>query len=351
MYIVDWYDEGLQTKPKDSYSGEWWTCEDKYFNMYTQAINRDYVTKIEEFKYCMIDKLRYFDDLEYLRIYRQYPEAEYFLKAGLYELATKKKLLKQAHINKAFRKWIFRNREKLANGYYYVSSILESYKNGTDIDEIQYMQQKKNELYHYYNFEEIKDKIDDVEKFIKYIDKQDISFYSYVDYIRACEALEIDLSKEKNKYPRDFKRWHDIRTDEYATLRAQQDKKKKKQFVESFKKVANKYSLLEKEGKENYVVIIAKSPKDLIREGKKLHHCVGSMNYDQKFVREESLIFFIRNKEDINKPLVTLEYSLDSHKILQCYADKDSKPSDEILNYVNKKWLPYANKQMKKLVA
>ena len=80
-----------------------------------------------------------------------------------------------------------------------------------------------------------------------------------------------------------------------------------------------------------------------------MHHCVGKMNYDQKFAREETLIFFIRNRLSPNTPFVTLEYSLANHKILQCYGEHDSKPSEDILTYVNKKWLPYANRKLKQI--
>ena len=73
------------------------------------------------------------------------------------------------------------------------------------------------------------------------------------------------------------------------------------------------------------------------------------MNYDQKFAREETLIFFIRNRLSPNTPFVTLEYSLANHKILQCYGEHDSKPSEDILTYVNKKWLPYANRKLKQI--
>lgn len=71
------------------------------------------------------------------------------------------------------------------------------------------------------------------------------------------------------------------------------------------------------------------------------------MNYDQKFVKEESLIFFVRNKQKLDVPFVTLEYSLAKKKILQCYADHDSTPEENVLKFVNKNWLPYANKQLK----
>ncbi len=99
------------------------------------------------------------------------------------------------------------------------------------------------------------------------------------------------------------------------------------------------------------ICIIARSPADLIREGELLDHCVGRMNYDQRFIREESLIFFVRTKKQPNTPLVTLEYSLSDHKVLQCYGEHDHKPGDDILHYVNKVWLPYANKIIKKLAA
>jgi hypothetical protein len=75
------------------------------------------------------------------------------------------------------------------------------------------------------------------------------------------------------------------------------------------------------------------------------------MNYDQKFIREESLIFFVRNADMPDVPFVTVEYSLTIRKILQCYGDNDSKPKDEVLEFVNKKWLPYANRKLKKIAA
>ena len=78
---------------------------------------------------------------------------------------------------------------------------------------------------------------------------------------------------------------------------------------------------------------------------------MGRMNYDQRFIREESLIFFLRKKEQPDTPLVTLEYSLRNHKVLQCYGEPDHKPSEDILHYVNKVWLPYANRTIKQIAA
>ena len=46
---------------------------------------------------------------------------------------------------------------------------------------------------------------------------------------------------------------------------------------------------------------------------------------------------------------MTLEYSLTKHKVLQCYGEHDTKPNEDILHYVNKVWLPYANKALKQI--
>ena len=67
------------------------------------------------------------------------------------------------------------------------------------------------------------------------------------------------------------------------------------------------------------------------------------------FAREESLIFFIRHIDDINTPFVTVEYSLKKKQILQCYGESNTRPSEDVLEYLNKKWLPYTKKQLKKI--
>lgn len=99
------------------------------------------------------------------------------------------------------------------------------------------------------------------------------------------------------------------------------------------------------------VCIIAKFLSELIQEGEVLKHCVDSMNNDKKILRKELLIFFILAKKHPKAPLVTLEYFLQTHKILQCYGKHNRKPNYEILHYVNKIWLLYSNKTLKQIAA
>ena len=159
------------------------------------------------------------------------------------------------------------------------------------------------------------------------------------------------MSLERNLLPRDFRRWHDIRIDEYRTAKVVENGQKRKELYDRFAEIAEKYTCLQHNKQSAFVAIIAKSPAELITEGDALHHCVGRFNYDQKFVREESLIFFIRTRERPDTPFVTVEYSPSLKAVLQCYGDRDSKPDDTVLHYVNDVWLPYANKTLKKLAA
>ena len=266
-------------------------------------------------------------------------------------LATSIQILRLCEKDKNFCKWLYKNKDKASSGYY-ISSIINAYKQNKDIEEIYNFEKFKNQFVQKDNFKNLKAflKHNEADKFLKYLVKQNTDGYSYDDYRNACQYLGIDMTIDKNRYPHNFKKWHDIRIDQYHTAKAKRDEQERKALYETFSKVAQKYITLERLLiKEDYICLIAKSPQQLVYEGEQLNHCVGRMNYDQKFAREETLIFFIRNRLSPNTPLVTLEYSIKTHKVLQCYGDHDTKPSDEILNFVNRKWLPYANRKLRQI--
>ena len=243
-------------------------------------------------------------------------------------------------------------RNDIALSSYYVASIIKAYKTGKPIREIDNFTTRKIQFDHAEQIGNVKELVkNEVGKFLDYIEQQKTNFYSYRDYLDACQYLGLDMNEEKNRYPHDFKRWHDIRIDEYRSAKALKDEQKRKEFYDKFAAVASKYLGLEYDKKSVYIAVIAQNPSDLIREGELLHHCVGRMGYDQKFAREESLIFFIRTKEQPDVPFVTVEYSPKQKRVLQCYGDNDTKPDDGVIEFVNKKWLPYANRKIKQLAA
>lgn len=358
-YAVGWHTQNISQIKKTYDNNKWCSAERKYYDPYAPIINKKYALKFDTYKYSALDKYPYNDVLKYLRIYEKYPETEYFIKMGLAHLATSKLILKKAKKEKEFRKWLIQNLQPLKNEYgnypyFSAKTILFAYKHSLSIMEGTKLFNSIKDLENDYTFKRYLSNLikkDEYIYFLNYIDMQNTNVSSYSDYVTACDYLHLDMGLPKNKYPKAFKKWHDIRIDEYHTAQAEEDKNKRREFYKQFSIIANKYAALQRNLNDNYAVLIAKSPAELVEEGNKLNHCVGRMNYDQKFVREESLIFFIRNKNELNKPFVTVEYSLSKHKVLQCYGYKDTKPQAEVLEFVNKKWLPYANRKLKNLVA
>ena len=90
-----------------------------------------------------------------------------------------------------------------------------------------------------------------MKKMVEYVKKQDISFATYKDYIRACEFLGLDLTEDKNLIPHDFRHWHDTRIDEYTTAKAMRDAEEKIAFYENFASIATKYLCLQLNGNPN----------------------------------------------------------------------------------------------------
>lgn len=351
-YLVGWYAEGASKTAKWYEDGEWgWFDNARMFDPYATVINPELALTLPEYRYSAVDRYEYPDTLKYLRMYEKYPQAEYLVKAGLSKLATRKQILEKMGKDRKFCKWLSKNRDELRSRYYYISTILAAYRKGRSLAAEQHYEEAKKSFQQSAYYHTVKELFHgDLERFFSYLASQNTGISSYGDYLTACRYLGLDMTEPKNLVPHDFHRWHDIRIDEYRSKKAEEDAVERKAFYGQFASVAEKYAALQDQN-NCYTVIIAKSPAELIKEGELLHHCVGRMGYDRKFVREESLIFFVRRCSDPDTPLVTLEYSLKTKKILQCYGDRDSRPDQSILEYIQTKWLPKANRQMKKIQA
>lgn len=351
-FRVGWYAEGIQKQDK-WYERGWCWADEKYYDPYAPIVNAEVVDKLPEYKYSAYKQYTYTDLFKYLRTYEKYPQAELFVKFGLSAYALSKQLLTKSAKNKKFRTWLIKHRTELSADDYYISTVLLSYKTGKSLqDAQQFERQKKSFCNKSGDYSELRRFFKGrTDKFLEYLYRQETSISTYDDYFKACSFLGLDMTADKNVFPHDFRHWHDMHIDQYRTAKALKDAEERKELYAKFGKIAEKYLSLQKSGKDAFAVIIARSPQDLIREGEALDHCVGRMNYDQRFIREESLIFFVRNITAPDVPFVTVEYSLRTKKVLQCYGAHDYRPDDSVLDFVHKKWLPYANRKLKKIQA
>ena len=349
-YRVGWYTEGA-SKHKPFYEdGKWYTAIDGYYNPFAHPVNNEFVGKIQEFKYSAYNEYNGDCIIQYLREYRKHPILEMLVKHKLFRFLYSKQIVSKCEKDRSFRRWLIKNAKEATDGRIYVSALLKAYKEKMAIKTAQSLEVPTKELASG-AFEPIKAIVGtDIAKYKNYLIKQNASNRQYLDYVVACNYLGIDMTQPKNLYPKEFRRWHDIRADEYRTARALRDAEEKKAYYEKFTAVANKYLPLQRVGKGDYLIVIAKTPTELVEEGNALTHCVGRMNYDQKMAREETLIFFVRKKDAPDVPFVTLEYSLSKKVILQCYGDHDSRPPKEVSSFVNR-WLPYANRKLERIAA
>jgi len=117
-----------------------------------------------------------------------------------------------------------------------------------------------------------------------------------VEYIRICGAMGKTPQKEKDFY-REYK---DTLTTYYLSkeeydIRAMYDnyEKQRKAFTFSY---------------GNYEIVVPQTPQDIIREGERMHHCVGG--YVNDIVQNKTYIVFVRDKSDLTVPYITAQVKL-----------------------------------------
>lgn len=379
-YVTGWYAEGISKYEKEFEDGLWYPLEDKYFNLDAPVVNVDYLAKYPEYKYSQVENYQGRNILHYLRLYEKYPQMELLMKFGLKDFVTNKTILNKTSKDKRFAKWLISHREEIISYKYdlYANALIRAYKKNISVKEAQHYLKFKNNIINEYRLKPIGklfkgDKA--VERLISYLSAKDINVYTYADYIDACVYLNIDLTQEKNLIPHDFKRWHDERIEQrrilekekhrkwviaQAKLRAKWERQRKAEEIRhqrelnsleaNFLKVAKRFAKLQICEQSDYIIVIAKTPGELIIEGQKLKHCVGGENYRLRMSKAESLIFFVREAAEPDKPFVTVEYSPKKQEVLQCYGYNDIPPADNVKNFVNDIWLPYANETTNKIL-
>lgn len=162
---------------------------------------------------------------------------------------------------------------------------------------------------------------------------------TYSDYLDMKEKLGYDMTNSITIYPHDLKAEHDkavIERNEAAAKRREETANNMyKAISQRFKKANKIYSY--HSGK--LFVRPAKNAAEIIEEGRILHHCVGGDTYLNAHAEKESIILFLRKKE--NTPYITIEME-PTGEIVQWYGAYDEKPDEKKID----RWL---NKYVKQL--
>ena len=326
-----------------------WYCERPIPEHHGRILNIQDLFEIPKYKYCGYSEKQGLK--EYLKYYEKDPAVEYFGKAGLrYQPMLGKKVKK----DKAFAKFILRNVADV-NRYGYQITVY-AYEHKVSFKEADNYLEKKHRVDHdFKDMDKVDYKVDRI-KIREWFDNREdtdgtcdksyktgcwkngfrksYGWSSYKDYWNSCVFLGLDMRDTKNSMPKDFARMHDIRIDEYKSKKAALDEKKKREFNKYIKKAADAFTVEVESDK--YTVRLPETKQDFENEGKALHHCVGSMGYDKKVVDGKIIIAFIRDKNEIDKPLYTVEYDLKGRTVIQMHGLNNCTPPKDAQDYIRK---------------
>lgn len=159
----------------------------------------------------------------------------------------------------------------------------------------------------------------------RYQDMRDV-LQTWKDYLDMSQKLGYDMKNEFVLFPLHLTQAHDQANADYNE-RKEEIKKREREGI------AGMRAEMDKQYRWHNKQFLIRAPKDyteIIAEGQKLHHCVGS--YVDAVAARETVILFIRKTEDPGKPFVTLEFK--NRQVTQCYGHHDTTPPKEVLKFV-----------------
>lgn len=172
-------------------------------------------------------------------------------------------------------------------------------------------------------------------KLMRYIEKQfsqlhipDYRGYAgtladYDDYLQFCEQLQYDLKNDFVLFPKNLERAHDQAQD---LVKQHQVEHLDPQIASMQKELKRLYQF--KSG--GLVVRPPCSAQEIVREGQKLHHCVGG--YAQTMAQNKCVILFIRKEEKKDKPFYTVEVR--NNQIIQVRGANNRAPVPEVSDFL-----------------
>lgn len=325
---------------------------------YDDTINPEALEETR-YKYC-----QYADDtpcftglMEWLALYRREPKVELLAKCGLYCFIKPAglKALKQ----KSIFQWAKDNMAML-RGYRLlpIKYVLWAARHGTTLE---------GARRHYDLVHNLCYKLDSVRWHLKYpghdragvklkldyerlaglLKKWHVDGYEYGRYIQHAFDAGLDLKNDGTLYPPTrggrkafMERLEDMearaRKKARAEIRAKRaaeraeakwirdTMKTRIKELEAFQKSLKRTDVLKGCG---YTLVLAKTQKELLAEGKKMHNCVGCGTYGQAIVKGDSLIVMLKNH---SASFCDIEIDRKSWKVRQCYLKHNKTAPKEV---------------------
>lgn len=158
----------------------------------------------------------------------------------------------------------------------------------------------------------------------------------YFDYIQMIERLGKDIHSPRWICPKDLKKAHDNANEKLAKIREKERMgfyiEKCNAYEDEYAKEKERFFDLSFQDQENDIIITPlKTVREFLDEYLHMHHCVWSNEYYKK---KDSLILSAKQN---GVRLETIEVSLNSFNVLQCYGahNQFTEKHDLILKLIN----------------
>ena len=161
-------------------------------------------------------------------------------------------------------------------------------------------------------------------------------YITWSDYIDNAEELKLDLKDPVVFMPKNLFAAHDSAFRNAELVRAQNLERKSSEL---YQKLLKKYGFED----DNYIIVVPHCVEDIVNEGKAMHHCVGG--YAERHFNGSTVILFLREKERIAKPFVTIE--MNGVAVRQARAACNASPTFEAKKFIDK-WVAYLKEPKRK---
>lgn len=264
---------------------------------------------------------------KYLSIYRKSPQIEYLVKAGYSSMVPSYRLLNMKgktfeEIFKCDKKWVEFLKRKNGN---MLKIVRNKYIQTEEQAELVYKIASDKNTSKFLKFAPLKYKYD----MAFFVDG--LSYYNqqiYLDYLREAKQAGAPLDRKKDLIPENLGQLFRMHDEEMARAKQIKDAEVEK----AIQKRADELMILAYE-EEGLLIRPCAHNSELIQESAALNHCVRT--YAKRVADGETAIFFIRHKQEQEKPFVTLE--LKGKKVIQVRGINNTTPPDEVKKFL-KHW-------------
>ena len=168
-------------------------------------------------------------------------------------------------------------------------------------------------------------------KTVNYMVKQNITISEYKHYKEQLNRYGLPLDNS-NLYPKDFRKAEDELIDLIVSLEAKFDKDKTymiKKLSSALREMPDIKDYIG--GSSGLIVKVPETAEELVKEGKKLHNCLGT--YVDRVARGETTIFFIRRIDEPDKPFYAMEYANGQVRQLYTYNNQKGECYDTVYTF------------------